>query len=107
MAGNGASRPHNSEASMIRLTPRRSCRVAVLLIPAAMFLTACPASFPLTITHVSATPDPVVGAVVTLEVEFQSTEDEDNVTLQIKPPDGGPGIFFGVFFVSPPPPRAQ
>jgi len=73
---------------MIRLTPRRSCRVAVLLIPAAMFLTACPASFPLTITHVSATPDPVVGAVVTLEVEFQSTEDEDNVTLQIKPPDG-------------------
>jgi hypothetical protein len=51
-------------------------------------LSACtPASFPLKITDVSARPDPVVGKVVTLEVEIQSSEDEDDVTLQIVPPD--------------------
>ena len=51
-------------------------------------LSACtPASFPLKITDVSAKPDPVVGKVVTLEVEIQSSEDEQDVILQIVPPD--------------------
>ena len=72
---------------MTRGTPRRLCRVAVPLIAAAIFLTACPAAFPLSIAAVSAAPDPVVGKVVTLEIEIVSTEDEDDLTLQIKPPD--------------------
>ena len=72
---------------MTRLSPRRSCHVAVLLIPAAMFLTACPARFPLSITAISAAPDPVVGKVVTLEIEIMSTEAENDLTLQVKPPD--------------------
>src|SRR4030042_653747 len=87
MPGSAASRLHSSEARMTRGTPRRSCRVAVPLIAAAIFLTACPAAFPLSITAVSAAPDPVVGKVVTLEIEIVSTEDEDDLTLQIRPPD--------------------
>jgi hypothetical protein len=50
-------------------------------------LIACPATFPLTITDISASPDPIVGKVVTLEVEIQSTEDEADVTSLIQLPE--------------------
>jgi hypothetical protein len=54
-----------------------------------LVLAACtPASFPLKISDVSASPDPAVGKIVALTVEIQSKEDEGDVTLQIRLPHG-------------------
>ena len=60
-----------------------------LLVSAATLLAACtPVSFPLNITDLSARPDPVVGKTVTLDIEIRSSQDEDEVILEIQPPDG-------------------
>jgi len=51
-------------------------------------LAACtPARFPLEITALSVSPEPVVGQVVTLRVEIESTSDEDDVTVLIQIPE--------------------
>jgi hypothetical protein len=86
---NGSSRSNiardlNSEARLDIQPLRGITTVAFILLG----LSACtPASFPLKITDVTAKPDPVVGKVITLEVEIQSSEDEEDVILQIVPPD--------------------
>jgi hypothetical protein len=50
-------------------------------------LAACtPARFPLEITALSVSPEPVVGQVVTVRVEIESTSDEDDVTVLIQIP---------------------
>jgi hypothetical protein len=71
-----------------RLPHTYLARVAMPAILAAALLTACPPSFPLKITRVSASPDPVVGRIVTLQVEITSTQEEDDVTINIHPPEG-------------------
>jgi len=49
-----------------------------------LLLGACnPADQPLRITGVTVTPDPVVGQIVTLEVEVMSTEDETDVVFTV------------------------
>jgi len=51
-------------------------------------LAACtPARFPLEITALSVSPEPVVGQVVTLRVEIESTSDEEDVTILIQTPE--------------------
>ena len=62
--------------------------LAIPYIVIAGLLTACPPKFPLQITAIAAAPDPVVGQVVTLEVEVRSTRDEADVTILIQPPEG-------------------
>ena len=61
--------------------------IGASLVSLAALLTACPPKLPLAITDVSATPDPIVGRVVTLEVEVQSTRDEADVTILIQLPE--------------------
>jgi len=52
-------------------------------------LSGCtPASFPLKIRALSASPDPIVGKVVELSAEVDSTRDEKDVTLLIQLPEG-------------------
>jgi hypothetical protein len=60
-----------------------------LHLAAFLLLAACsiPPSFPLKITDVSASPDPVVGKVVELSVEVESSRDEEDVTILIQPPE--------------------
>jgi len=61
----------------------------VLLVAAAFLVGTCtPASFPLKITDLSASPDPVVGRIVNLEVETESSRDEADVTILIQLPEG-------------------
>lgn len=51
-------------------------------------LTACtPPRFPLQITDLSATPEPVVGQTVTLYIEIMSTKDEPNTTIEVYLPE--------------------
>ena len=60
-----------------------------LQVAAILLLTACsiPPSFPLKITDLSAAPDPIVGKVVQLSVEVESSRDEEDVTILIQPPE--------------------
>jgi len=49
-----------------------------------VLLSACtPAGQPLQITNVSVSPEPVVGQIVTLDVEIMSTDDEKDVTFTL------------------------
>jgi hypothetical protein len=61
--------------------------VAASLAALAIVLTACPATFPLSITRVSASGDPIVGKVVDLEVDIRSTSDEADVAILIQLPE--------------------
>jgi hypothetical protein len=45
-------------------------------------------SFPLKITDISASPEPVIGQVVTVHVEIKSTEDEPDTTIRVYLPRG-------------------
>jgi hypothetical protein len=55
-----------------------------LMVGLVLLLGACnPAGQPLHITNVSVTPEPVVGRIVTLEVEIMSTEDEADVIFTV------------------------
>jgi len=67
----------------------RELRGNPLFLSAFLLLTACsvPPSFPLKITDLSATPDPIVGKVVVLSVEVESSKDEEDVTILIQPPE--------------------
>jgi len=67
----------------------RDSHMKVILAAAALLLTTCsiPPSFPLKITELSATPDPIVGKVVVLSVEVESSKDEEDVTILIQPPE--------------------
>ena len=60
-----------------------------LQVAAILLLTACsiPPSFPLKITDLSAAPDPIVGKVVQLSVEVESSRDEEDVTILIQLPE--------------------
>lgn len=70
---------------MKALFPTKTPIVAALLLA----LSACtPARFPLQISDLSVSPDPVVGKVVALDVQIRSSDDEENVLLQIRLPDG-------------------
>jgi len=56
----------------------------LLMVGLVLLLGACnPADQPLHITDVTVTPDPVVGQIVTLEVEVMSTEDETDVVFTV------------------------
>ena len=57
---------------------------AILLV-----LSACTQTeFPIRLTNITVTPDPVVGQVVTLHVEAVSTKDELDATILVDLPDG-------------------
>ena len=73
---------------MKRNSPRRRLLIGTFFATFAGLLTACPPKFPLAITGISATPDPIVGRIVTLEVEIRSTRDEADVTILVQPPEG-------------------
>lgn len=62
---------------------------AVLPMAILYTLSACtPGRFPMRISRISVSPDPIVGQVAELTVELVSSMDEPNVTLTILLPDG-------------------
>jgi len=74
--------------SVKRKSSARRILLGASVAALAVLLTACPPTFPLTITEISAAPDPIVGEVVTLQVEITSTADESDVTILIQLPEG-------------------
>jgi hypothetical protein len=70
---------------------RRALPLAILLslMGVLTLLSACsPQTFPLKITGISASPEPVIGQVVTVHVEIKSTEDEPDTTIRVYLPRG-------------------
>lgn len=60
----------------------------ILSICAALFLSACtPPGFPLKITAISVSPEPIIGQVAILHVEVMSTEDEPDATIFVDLPE--------------------
>jgi hypothetical protein len=63
------------------------CAMVYALVVA--LLSACSQPhFPLKLTHISVSPEPVVGRVVTLTVEVMSTRDEADTTIWVYLPKG-------------------
>lgn len=63
---------------------KREWQVIGICVCVALLLSACSqAGVPLQITNVSVSPEPVVGQIVTLNVEIMSTNDEPDVTFTV------------------------
>jgi hypothetical protein len=76
------------EAPMLNQT-NRLWHVISICVCAILVLSACtPPSFPIEITVITVSPDPIIGQVATLHVEVMSTEDEPDTTILIELPEG-------------------